>query len=110
MTAKPRFARPMAWVPIPHETSRIDRDPNSPALVNDARELSGLPLDTRVPIREDQMIKTRHSVVEIAHRLTFIRAEGRAMPTDSAAKKPSSAAKKPATRKATKPKFKRRFP
>jgi hypothetical protein len=33
------------------------------------RELLGLALDALVPIREDQMIKAGHLVIEITHRL-----------------------------------------
>ena len=67
MTAKPRFASPMAWVPIPHETSRIVLDTGSPSLPHHAGELLGLCRDTLVPVVEDQVVKARHPVVELTH-------------------------------------------
>src|SRR5262249_19524613 len=40
----------------------------SPALGDNGGELPGLALDALVPIRDDQMIKACHLVIEIAHR------------------------------------------
>jgi hypothetical protein len=41
--------------------------PTPPALVDNAGELPGLALDALVPILEDQVIKARQLIVELAH-------------------------------------------
>src|SRR5262249_18761378 len=42
--------------------------PRPPAFVDDCGELSSLPLDTGIPVLKDQVVQTRHPIVELAHR------------------------------------------
>ena len=67
VTAKPRFARPIAWVPMPHETSRTVRA-LFPSALDHTCELLGLPIETLVPVLKDQVIEARHSVVKLARQ------------------------------------------